>query len=304
LPFFENINFSYLQMPGILYRLFLSFLLVALLPDLMPAQNNPLVIPLWDKGAPGFESRRLEPEQAKDYWVKNIHNPSITVYFPPPETANGTAVVICPGGGHRLLVYNAEGVDPALYLNKLGIVAIILKYRLARDSASPYKLEVHPKQDAYRAMRLVRSHAKEWNIDSSRLGMMGFSAGGEVVDMIAYADGTGDPLAPDPIDRLNGKPNFQLLIYPGPAFIPDTIPSNAPIAFLMVANDDPCCSVPVLSLLQKYRAAKVSVEAHIVSQGSHGFNMGYRSNLSAVKNWPQRMADWLGDNNLLRKPGN
>ena len=71
------------------------------------------VIPLWPKGAPGFEDRRNEPEQAKDYWVKNIHNPSLTVYRPPADKANGSAVVICPGGGHRLLVFNAEGVAPA-----------------------------------------------------------------------------------------------------------------------------------------------------------------------------------------------
>src|SRR3984957_10859582 len=101
------------------------------------AQSDSLVLPLWKNGAPGFENRKNEPEEAKDYWVKNIHNPSITVYFPPADSANGTAVLICPGGGHRLLVYKAEGVDPAKYLNKLGIVAVILKYRLAREPNSP-----------------------------------------------------------------------------------------------------------------------------------------------------------------------
>ena len=107
------------------------------------------------------------------------------------------------------------------------------------------------------------------------------------------------PNAPDKIDRLNGKPNFQMLIYPGPLGIPDSIPADAPPAFLLAANDDPCCSVSVVSLLEKYRAAKVPVEAHIFAQGNHAFNMGNRSKLNSIKTWPQRMADWLEDNNFL-----
>src|SRR6187431_3640007 len=76
------------------------------------------VIPLWEGGAPGFESRKNEPEQAKDWWVKNVHNPSLTVFLPPPDLANGTAVIICPGGGHSQLVFNAEGKDAAVFFNK------------------------------------------------------------------------------------------------------------------------------------------------------------------------------------------
>lgn len=263
------------------------------------SQTNPIVIPLWKNGAPGFENLRNEPEQAKDYWVKNINNPSITVYLPVKEKANGTAVIICPGGGHRELVFNAEGVEPAIFLNSIGVTAIVLKYRLSREPNSPYSINIHPGQDAYRAVRLVRSMASQWNIDTGRVGMLGFSAGGEVVAMVAYADGKGDPNAPDLIDRFNGKPNFQMLIYPGPLGIPDSIPADAPPAFLLAANDDACCSVSVVSLLEKYRAAKVPVEAHIFAQGNHAFNMGNRSKLNSIKTWPQRMADWLADNNFL-----
>jgi acetyl esterase/lipase len=265
----------------------------------LAAQDSIGVFPLWPKGAPGFENRRDLPEQAKDYWVKNIHNPSIQVYLPPKNKATGAAVVICPGGGHRLLVYNAEGRDPALFLNKIGVAAIILKYRLFREDSS-YSFEKDIRMDAYRAMRLVRSRAREWGIDTGRVGMLGFSAGGEVVELIAYDPGRGDPLAPDPIDRLNGKPDFQLLVYPGPLGVPQTIPKDAPPAFLLAANDDPCCAVPVVKLLEKYREAKVPVEAHIISGGNHGFNMGDRSNLQAVKTWPQRMADWMADMGLLK----
>ncbi len=276
-----------------------AFLLLSVYPSLISAQEKPLVIPLWSKGAPGFESRRNEPEQAEDYWVKNIHNPSITVYLPPKEKATGAAVIICPGGGHRLLVYNAEGVDPALFLNNLGVAAFILKYRLAREPDSPYKIDKEPREDAYRAIRMVRSMAAKYNIDTSRVGIMGFSAGGEVVAEVAYGSGKGNK-AIDAVDRMNGKPNFQILIYPGPLGVPDTIPSDAPPAFMLAANNDECCSLPVISLLQKYRAAKVPVEAHIYAQGVHGFNMGYRSPLITLRSWPQRLAEWMADNNILK----
>lgn len=264
------------------------------------AQDTARQIPLWQKGAPGFENKRNEPEEAKDYWVKNIHNPSITVYLPPKEKATGAAVVIFPGGGHRLLVFNAEGRDPARFLNSLGVAAFIVKYRLFREDSALYSLDREVKQDAYRAMRLVRSMAAEFNIDPDRVGTLSFSAGGEVANIIAYDPGKGDPRAPDPVDRLDGRPNFQLLVYPGPLGVPATIPADAPPAFLIAANDDPCCSTPVVNILEKYRAAKVSVEAHILSSGNHGFNMGYRSNLQAVKAWPQLMANWLADRGLLK----
>ncbi|MVM41221.1 alpha/beta hydrolase fold domain-containing protein [Spirosoma sp. HMF3257] len=277
----------------------LSLGVLTLLPSLLVAQSPPIVVPLWTNGAPGFENRRNEPEQAKDYWVRNIHNPSITVYLPPKEKATGAAVLICPGGGHRELVFNAEGIQPAQFLNSIGVAAFVLKYRLAREANSPYSLDKHPQEDAHRAMRLIRSKANEYGIDPNRLGMLGFSAGGEVVAMVAYAPGKGLPTAPDPIDRLDGKPNFQMLIYPGPLGIPETVPTDAPPAFMLAANDDVCCSGPVVNLLQRYRAANVPVEAHIYTQGKHGFNMGDRSKLNSIKTWPQRMADWIQDTNLL-----
>ena len=267
------------------------------------AQPDSLVIPLWKNGAPGFENKKNEPEEAKDYWVKNINNPSLTVFFPPPEIANGTAVLICPGGGFRLLVFKAEGVDPAKFLNKLGITAIILKYRLPRELNSPYSLDVQPAEDANRAIRLIRSHAQEWKIDTSRLGMLGFSAGGEVVDAIAFNEGKGNPRSADPIDRLNGRPDFIIQIYPGPLFIPDRVPSWAPPAFLIAGNEDTCCSVTVISLLEKYRLARVSVEAHIIAHADHAFNMGYRSDLQSIKSWPQLLTNWLVDAKLIKRKG-
>jgi acetyl esterase/lipase len=295
-----NIHFAYPATYQItMFKYIKAFICVLLLPSALWAQTNPFVIPLWKNGAPGFENRRNEPEQAKDYWVKNIHNPSVTVYLPAKDKATGAAIIVCPGGGHRLLVYGPEGVDPAKFLNSIGVAVFVLKYRLAYDSLSTYKVEVHARQDGFRAMRLVRSRAAEFGIDANRIGMMGFSAGGEVVDMVAFDPGNGDPNAPDPIDRVNSKPNFIIQIYPGPSYIPDIIPSDAPPAFLLAADDDMCCSPSVMKLLEKYRAAKVPVEAHIFTQGQHGFNMGNRSKLKSINTWPQRLADWLSDNNIL-----
>ena len=261
--------------------------------------DGPETTPLWTNGAPGFESRRGEAEQAKDYWVKNIHNPSITAFLPPKEKATGAAVIICPGGGHRELVFNAEGVDAAKYLNSIGVAAFALKYRLGREQGSPYKPEIHAKEDGIRAMRLVRSRAAEWGIDPKRVGIMGFSAGGEVASMVAYAPGEGDPNAADPIDKLSSRPDFQVLIYPGPLGIPEKIPAGAPPAFLLVANDDRGASRAIAGLFQKYRETGAPVEIHVFARGGHGFNMGNRSKLETLKHWPDRLAEWMGDDAIL-----
>ena len=279
----------------------LSFLAAAFLTA--AAHAAPLAaVPLWPNGAPGFEKLKDVPEQAQDYWVKHINNPSLTVYLPPKEIATGAAVVIAPGGGHSLLVFGAEGTDPAVFLSKLGIAAFVLKYRLGREDGSPYKIDVHARQDGLRAMRLVRSRAAEWGIDPNRVGFLGFSAGGEVASMVSFGPAAGDPGAPDPIDQLNARPNFQLSIYPGPLGVPDTLPADSPPTFMVVANDDGGHSDVVISLISKLRAIKVPVEVHLYAQGGHGFNMGYRSKLQSVKGWPARMVEWLTDSGYMKKP--
>jgi acetyl esterase/lipase len=276
----------------------ITLLLALLLPILIKAQ--PRVIPLWEKGAPGFESRRDIPEQAKDYWVKSINNPSVTVFMPSKDKANGCAVVIAPGGGFRELVYDAEGRQAAEFLNSIGVTAFVLKYRLPGEADSPYKPE-HVRQDANRAIRLVRSRAGEFNIDPARVGMLGFSAGGAVIMMVAFDKGDGNPSATDPIDRLNGRPDFQMMVYPG-GKAPEKISADAPPAFLICANDDEYgCDEVTMELLQKFRTANVPVEAIFLSKGKHAFNMGDRSSLVTVNTWPQRMADWMADSGFLKK---
>lgn len=280
-------------------KIFPLFIIV-LFPALLTAQENKNVIYLWPNGAPGFESRKNEPEQAKDWWVKNIHNPSLTVYLPSKEKANGAAVIICPGGGHRENVFNPEGKEAAEYFNSIGVTAFVLKYRLFREEGSIYKPE-HTKQDVFRAIRLIKSKAQELNIDTSRLGIMGFSAGGEVSGWLSYHFTDENYASHDAIDLISAKPVFQILIYPGPLAVPDSVQKNAPPTFLLAANDDPCCSEPVVKLLQLHRKANVPVEVHLYAKGAHAFNMGNRSKLKTLSTWPQRLADWLLDNNYFKQ---
>jgi acetyl esterase/lipase len=271
-----------------------------LLPCILAGQANKQVIYLWKDGAPGFENRKNEPEQAKDWWVKNIHNPSLTVYLPPKENANGAAVIICPGGGHSQLVITAEGQDAAEYFNSIGVTAFVLKYRLFREENSPYKPE-HALQDGRRAMRLVRQQAAAWSLDTNRIGLMGFSAGGELAGWITFNSSNEKLIKADSIDKQNYKPGFLILVYPGPLVVPDTIKSGAPPLFMVAANDDECCSEPIIRLLQLYRKANVKTEVHLYAQGKHAFNMGKRSVLKSINTWPQRLSDWLSDSGYLTK---
>lgn len=282
-----------------------TFLLLSLLCALPLAPlraDEPQVIHLWEKGAPGFESRRDEPEVVKGTTVTNVHNPSITVFPAPKEKANGAAILIVPGGGHRQLGFGGEGVEPAKFLNELGITCFVLKHRLPREEGSPYSLDIHPRQDGQRAMRVIRSRAAEWNLDEKRIGMMGFSAGGETLAMVVYSPSEGDPKAGDPIDRMNCRVDFQISIYPGPLGVPaGPVAADAPPAFFVVANDDTSHVKPILDQLAKYEEAKRPVEVHLYARGGHGFTMGGRSKFESIRSWPQRLSEWLTDSGLLGK---
>ena len=271
--------------------------LIIAIPLAVTAQESPPVIRLWTNGAPGFESRKDVPEAGTRSMLKSVDNPSLTVFLPPKEKANGAAVVVCPGGGFFQLSFVDEGTDAARFLNSNGVAAFVLKYRLPRATNSVYTM-AHPHEDGLRAMRLVRSHANEWGLDTNRIGMMGFSAGGEVVSMTAFGDTQGLTAAPDPIDQVSARPNFVIEIYPGGGGIPQALPQNAPPAFLLVADDDNHTD-SVFKLFSLYRAARIPVEVHVITQGAHAFGMGNRSRFTSIREWPQRLADWMGDNNVL-----
>jgi acetyl esterase/lipase len=259
------------------------------------------VIPLWREGAPGSEARRNEPERARDWWVKNIHNPSLTAFLPARGRANGAAVIVAPGGGHRELVFDAEGVAPARFLARLGVTAFALKYRLAHEEGSTYDLEKDAGADIRRAVRLVRTRAEEWGLDRSRIGVMGWSAGGELAAMAAFRSGVGDARSFDPIDRASARPDFLVLVYPGDHAMPDEVPAAAPQAFFVAASDDDGPARTIVSLWEKYRRAGVPAEMHLFAEGQHGFNMGARSTSRAVRDWPARLGDWLADRRLLAR---
>lgn len=280
--------------------------LVTMSISILHGQNSvePKVIPLWESGAPGFEDRKDEPEKAKDWWVRNIHYPTLTAYF--PKKPSGAAVVICPGGGHRLLVIDAEGNDAAELLNANGVTVFVLKYRLGRDEDSPYEIDVHAKQDGQRAMRMVRHMARnqpELKIDPERIGLLGFSAGGETTSLVVYGNHEEDGAAEDPVDRESCRANFQMLVYPGPLGIPETLPDDVPDTFLIVSSDDIGSSPVVTDLFIKLRASAVPTELHVLAQGGHGFNMGKRSKLKSVSAWPRLTIDWLHDSHFIDPAG-
>jgi len=271
--------------------------IIVAIPMAVLAQETPEVIHLWTNGAPGFESRKDIPELAASYWVKNINNPSVTVFLPPKEKATGAAVILCPGGGFSELDFIPEGINAAKFFNSIGVAAFALKYRLPRETNSVYTM-ANPHEDGLRAMRLVRSRAGEWGIDTNRIGMVGFSAGGEVTSMVAFGDSAGITNAPDPVDQVSARPDFIVEIYPGGGGIPQALPANAPPAFLLVANDDNHTEA-VFKIFALYRAAKIPVEVHVFAKGGHAFNMATHTKLATIKGWPQRLTDWMGDNNIL-----
>jgi endo-1,4-beta-xylanase len=272
--------------------------LVALLGGVIPAaaQGEP-VVPLWQGDAPGSEGQTApEIVDGPDH-VSSIHHPSVTVFTPPGAKATGVAVLVCPGGGHRYLAIQHEGYDVARWLNALGITAFVLKYRLARDVNSPYKVDVEAPADARRALRVIRQRAAEWRVDPARVGIIGFSAGGEVVMHASASYDTGNRAAEDPVERQNARPDFQVLVYPGPLGSELPIPSDAPPAFLTAAYDDNGPAVTVARQYLKLKEAGVPAELHVYNRGGHGF--GLRDRPVPITSWRDRLREWLMDRGLL-----
>ena len=268
---------------------------------------------LWPDGAPGAKGS------------EDGDKPSLTIYLPVKEKANGAAVVICPGGGYGFLAVDHEGRQIAEWLNSLGVAGFILKYRHSRSGAG----YGHPApiQDAQRAIRMVRSRAKPWNIDPGRIGIIGFSAGGHLASSAGTHFNTRYNEAEDAIDALSCRPDFMILGYPVVSFTewfthsgsrknllgqnPDSklvesfsnekqVTPETPPTFLVHADDDK--PVPPENSIYFYlalRKANVPAEMHIYEKGGHGFGPGIGK--GACSSWMLRCADWMKGRELLEK---
>jgi endo-1,4-beta-xylanase len=269
------------------------------------AASTPPEIPLWPNGATGSEGKaskeNVTTSDSGELRVSGIHNPSITPYLPAKERASGLAVLVIPGGGHRMLAITHEGYNVAEWLRDRGIAAFVLKHRLAREPESTYKIDVESLADTKRALRLIRSRAQEWNVDPARLGAIGFSAGGELVWLASSRFDAGDPAAADPVERQPSRPDFEAMIYPGRSG--DIQPTkDAPPVFLAAAyNDRQDISEGLAEAYLRFKRAGVPAELHIYSSGGHGFGLR-ATNKRPVGQWMVRFEEWLTESGFLRRP--
>ncbi len=269
------------------------------------------VLPLWPDGAPGA---RGDAEADR---------PTLTICLPEADRATGAAVIICPGGGYGNLAMDHEGHQVARWLNSFGVAGFILQYR-HRGGGYGHPA---PLLDAQRAIRTVRSRAKEWRVKPDRIGILGFSAGGHLASTAGTHFDKGRADAQDPIDRMSCRPDFMVLVYPVISFTepfshagsrknllgPDPDPKlvdalsnerqvtpDTPPTFLLHTNED--SGVPPENSVYFYlalRKAKVPAELHIYAKGQHGFGLGREP--AAVATWPARCADWMRGLGVLEK---
>lgn len=298
----------------------IPLLALALLVSASPIRaDEPTILDLWPGKPPG-ETKELPPET--DLWkdtdnlvggrriqkITNVSKPTLAVYRPAKQIDNGTVIVIAPGGGHRILAYDHEGTEAAEWLAKLGVTAVVLKYRVpARDESKRWGAAV---QDAQRAVSVVRSKASEWGINPKRVGLLGFSAGGQTAGLasILHAERQYPPV--DKTDEVSARPDFAMLIYPGgfvekdnSKLLPEIkVTKETPPMFLVHAYDDQVDARNSLLLASELKAVKVPCELHLYATGGHGYGM--RNTGHPVNAWPDRCREWLEKEGLLKKSAN
>ncbi len=283
----------------------------------LPARaGEPVVLNLWP-GTPPGETKALPAEadltKPEDKLIAgrriiklgNVSTPQIAVYRPEPAKDCGAAVVICPGGGHHILAYDLEGTEVAEWLNTLGVTGIVLKYRVPfRDPERRWSAAV---QDAQRAMSLVRTHAAEWKLDPQRIGICGFSAGGQTAALTSLLSQNRQYPETDESDKPSSRPDFAILVYTGGLLekgdekLLDVVQvtKDAPPMFLVHAFDDPVSVQNSLLLASALRKAAVSAEVHLYFTGGHGY--GLRPTTEAVTHWPERAGQWLRERGWLTR---
>lgn len=269
------------------------------------------VIPLYPGTAPGSKPESYpEKQYFSKLWhtdvVANVTRPTLTLFKPPPELKNGTAVVICPGGGFMALSIASEGTDVAKYLAAKGVTAFVLKYRIAHTGADApqefaealadgkkfheilVKIEPLAVADGLAAVTYVRQHASEWGVSPDRVGIIGFSAGGAVTAEVATEY------------KPEGRPAFVAPIYEGGVLKDAPVPADAPPMFIAAATDDTLGLAPEsVALYLKWAAAHKSAELHMYAKGGHGFGM--RQQNIPTDHWIDRFADWLQLEGFLNK---
>jgi acetyl esterase/lipase len=298
--------------------LFVGFLLVCK----VNGAEEPIVLPVWPGPVPGDygtigPERVRAPSEAptKDAkWITGVAKPTLSIFQPARDRNTGTAIVICPGGGYWNLAWDLEGEEVAAWLNTAGITGFVLKYRVPRRAGQPERLPAPgPLLDAQRAVSLVRSRAAEWGIDTNRIGILGFSAGGHLaVATATHFDQRGyKPI--DAIDRISCRPDFAVAVYPGyfieqqPAGVEINkdilapyirIPEETPPIFLVHASDDPVAGPEnSVAMYLALKRANVPAELHVYAQGGHGF--GVRKSSLPTSTWTARCVAWLHDQRML-----
>jgi acetyl esterase/lipase len=272
---------------------------------------KPQTIPLWENGAPGALGQG------------DNDKPTLTIYLPWESNLSGTSVIVAPGGGYEMLADNHEGRQVANWFNAMGVTAFVLKYRLGPRYHHPIELG-----DAQRAIRLVRSRAKEFEVSPDRIGMMGFSAGGHLASTAATHFDSGNPGAADSVDYASSRPDFVILGYPVITFEgpyahggsrknllgdnPDPklvqelsnelqVTPQTPPTFLFTTSEDTV--VPPENSVNFYLAlhkAGVPVEMHVFEKGPHGVGLDLGD--PTLSEWPVLLANWLRERGLLTKP--
>jgi acetyl esterase/lipase len=292
----------------------LSLVLLAGLVSAGQAADAPLVLDVWPGKAPGEtgtigEEKILEskPGEKQVKRLTNISKPTLTVFRAPKDKDTGAAVVICPGGGYNILAWDLEGEEVAAWLNSLGVTGIVLKYRVPRRPDQPKdQPPIGPLQDAQRALSLVRSKASELGLDSKRIGILGFSAGGHLAaaastnfDKRAYE-------AIDDIDKLSSRPDFAVLVYPAYLVEKDKdqltpqirVTKDTPPTFFAHASNDGVKSDNSVIMYLALKRAGVAAELHVYTSGGHGF--GLRPSEQPCSTWPQRCGEWLKAQGILK----
>lgn len=287
-----------------LFLLFFVFAALAGIGRPSMAQSDsqlPQAVYLYQGDAPGSEGMSEIPKQVRpgnDRVVTQVHRPLLYPYLPDEGAETGMAVIIAPGGGHNSLWSTHEGHTPAKYFADHGIAAFVLEYRLAEEKDSKYTVDEHALGDMQRAIRLVRARAPGWNLDPDRIGVMGFSAGGEIAALSGMRFDAGNVKATDSIARQSSRPDFVALIYPGRSHRYEPQPETPPTFIAAGFGDRPDISEGMAEVYLKYKRAGVPTELHIYSNAGHGFGLREGKSGSVTK-WVDRFIDWAGDRKLL-----